>query len=127
MDKTVFLCHPVCTTCDKARKWLVEQGIEYEERDIRMPNPTVQELRTWLVGSGLPVKRFFNTSGLLYRSLGLSEKLAGMSVEEQIDQLAADGMLVKRPIVLLNNGHVLVGFKETEWASAFQDLIVLTE
>lgn len=109
-----FICYPKCTTCQKARKWLDAQKISYEVRDIKSDNPSFEELKTWLSVSGLPVQKFFNTSGLVYKSLNLKEKLPSLSEEEQLKLLASDGMLVKRPI-LVSDGVVLVGFKETEW------------
>ena len=112
----VFLCYNKCTTCQKARKWLDEQGIAYEERPIKEQNPTAEELQQWHQRSGLPLKKFFNTSGLLYKSLGLKDKLASMSEQEKYDLLATDGMLVKRPI-LVGEDFVLVGFREAEWAA----------
>ena len=110
----VFLCYNKCTTCQKARKWLDEQGIAYEERPIKEQNPTAEELQQWHQRSGLPLKKFFNTSGLLYKSLGLKDKLASMSEQEQYDLLATDGMLVKRPM-LIGDDFVLVGFLQPEW------------
>ena len=110
----VFLCYNKCTTCQKARKWLDEQGIAYEERPIKEQNPTAEELQQWHQRSGLPLKKFFNTSGLLYKSLGLKDKLASMSEQEQYDMLATDGMLVKRPM-LIEDDFVLVGFRQPEW------------
>lgn len=110
----LFLCYPKCSTCQKARKWLEEQGISFDERDIKQNNPTVEELRTWYARSGLPLKRFFNTSGLQYKALGLKDKLPDMSEEEQLALLATDGMLVKRPL-LVDEDFVLTGFKQTEW------------
>lgn len=114
--KSLFVCYPKCTTCQKAKKWLNNHTIEYEERDIKENNPTEAELRQWAVQSGLPLKRFFNTSGMLYRSLGLAAKLPGMSEDEMFALLATDGMLVKRPILVVGK-KVLVGFKETDWTS----------
>lgn len=111
----LFLCYPKCSTCQKARKWLEEQGISFDERDIKQNNPTEEELRTWYARSGLPLKRFFNTSGLQYKALGLKDKLPGMSEEEMLQLLATDGMLVKRPL-LVGGDFVLVGFKEAQWA-----------
>ena len=111
----LFVCYPKCTTCQKARKWLDEQRIAYELRDIKTENPTYDELAAWYERSGLPLKKFFNTSGLQYKALGLKDKLPQLNEEEQLQLLAADGMLVKRPL-LLADGNVLVGFKETEWA-----------
>lgn len=113
----LFVCYPKCTTCQKAEKWLREKGISFETRNIKEQNPTVEELRAWHLKSGLPLKRFFNTSGLVYKSLGLSTKLAGMTEDEQYALLATDGMLVKRPIIV-TDGAVLVGFKQAEWESA---------
>ena len=110
----LFLCYPKCSTCQKARKWLEEQGISFDERDIKQNNPTVEELRTWYARSGLPLKRFFNTSGMQYKALGLKDKLPDMNEEEQLALLATDGMLVKRPL-LVDENFVLTGFKQTEW------------
>ena len=112
----LVLCYPNCTTCKRALKWLDDQGITYEYRNIKNDNPTVEELRLWHQKSGLPLKRFFNTSGQIYRTLNLKEKLATMSEEEQLNLLASDGMLVKRPI-LVRGDDVRVGFKEKEWES----------
>lgn len=109
-----FICYPKCTTCQKAQKWLNDKGVSYELRDIKANNPTAQELRHLHAKSGLPLKRFFNTSGLQYKALGLKDRLASMSEDEQLALLATDGMLVKRPI-LVGDGFVLVGFKQTEW------------
>ena len=111
-----FICYPKCTTCQKAQKWLDENGISYTFRDIKMEHPTYEELSAWHRRSGLPLKRFFNTSGLLYKSMGLKDKLPQMSEDEMLKRLAADGMLVKRPL-LVGNDFVLVGFKETGWES----------
>ncbi len=113
----IFLCYPKCTTCQKARKWLDANGIAYEERHIAEQNPSAAELRTWHERSGLPLRRFFNTSGMLYRSMALKDKLPGMSEEEQLALLATDGMLVKRPM-LISDRFVLIGFKESDWAAA---------
>ena len=110
----LFLQYPPCSTCQKAKKWLDEQGIAYDDRHIKNENPTFEELKAWHSLSGLPLKRFFNTSGLLYKSLALKDKLPTMTEEEQLRLLATDGMLVKRPIVV-SGGTVLVGFKEAEW------------
>ncbi len=110
-----FICYPKCTTCQKAKKWLDDNGIEYDLRDIKFENPTFEELTDWYVKSGLPLKRFFNTSGLLYKSLDLKNKLPQMSEDEMFKLLATDGMLVKRPL-LIGDDFVLVGFKEAEWA-----------
>ena len=111
----VLLCYARCGTCKKAKKWLDEKKIPYEERPIKEENPTLEEIRKWHALSGLPLKRFFNTSGVLYKEMKLKDKLPGMSEEEQYSLLASDGLLVKRPI-LLEGDHVLVGFKEAEWA-----------
>ena len=110
----LFLCYPKCSTCQKARKWLEEQGVSFEERDIKLNNPTEEELRMWYARSGLPLKRFFNTSGLQYKELGLKDNLPNMSEEEQLALLATDGMLVKRPLVV-DEDFVLTGFKQAEW------------
>ena len=109
------LCYPKCSTCKKALAWLEAKGVQTEVRDIKEQRPTAEELRQWHQLSGLPLKRFFNTSGLQYKALGLKDKLPGMSEEEQITLLASDGMRVKRPI-LVGDGFVLVGFREAEWA-----------
>lgn len=109
-----FICYPKCTTCQKAKKWLDDNKIEYELRDIKEDNPTLEELTAWYKQSGLPLKKFFNTSGLLYKSMELKDKLTTMSEEEQLKLLATDGMLVKRPLVI-GEDFVLVGFKESEW------------
>ena len=109
-----FICYPKCTTCIRAKKWLDENKIQYEFRDIKQDNPTLQELTAWFKKSGLPIKKFFNTSGLLYKSMGLKDKLPNMSEREALELLATDGMLVKRPI-LVGNDFVLVGFKQAEW------------
>lgn len=112
--KPIFLQYPVCSTCQKAKKWLTENEIEYTNRLIVEEKPTAEELKVWIPRSGLPLKRFFNTSGLVYKELKLSEKLASMSEEEQIALLATNGKLVKRPLVITDN-LVLVGFKPDEW------------
>ena len=109
-----FVAYPKCTTCQKAGKWLESRGAEFALRHIKEDNPRAEELRAWWKKSGLPLKRFFNTSGLQYKALGLKDRLPGMSEEEQLDLLASDGMLVKRPI-LVGEDFVLVGFKEPEW------------
>ena len=111
-----FICYPKCTTCRKAQKWLDENGISYTFRDIKMEHPTYEELAAWHRRSGLPLKKFFNTSGLLYKSMDLKNRLPAMSEEEMLKLLATDGMLVKRPLAV-GDGVVLVGFKETEWES----------
>ena len=110
-----FICYPKCTTCQKAKKWLDDNKIEYELRDIKEENPTFEELTVWYKLSGLQLKKFFNTSGLLYKSMELKDKLPTMSEEEQLKLLATDGMLVKRPL-LIGEDFVLVGFKESEWS-----------
>ena len=109
-----FICYPKCTTCQKAKQWLDDRGILYELRDIKQENPSVEELAAWYTKSGLPLKRFFNTSGLLYKSLDLKNKLPTMTEAEMLALLATDGMLVKRPI-LVGDDFLLVGFRETEW------------
>ena len=109
-----FICYPKCTTCQKARKWLDDRKIEYEFRDIKLDPPTLEELTEWYQKSGLEIKKFFNTSGLVYKSLDLKNKLSKMSVEEALKLLATDGMLVKRPL-LIGDDFVLTGFKEAEW------------
>ena len=114
MSKPIFVCYPRCSTCKKAEKWLVDHDIAVTVRDIKENNPTEQELRSWHEKSGLPLKRFFNTSGRKYREMELKDKLPTMSEDEQYSLLATDGMLVKRP-VLVDEDKVLVGFKEKEW------------
>lgn len=109
-----FICYPKCTTCQKAKKWLDNNNVEYELRDIKIDNPTLDELKVWHRKSELPLKKFFNTSGLLYKSMELKDKLPLMSEEEMLSLLASDGMLVKRPL-LVGENFVLVGFKEAEW------------
>lgn len=111
----LILCYPRCTTCQKAVKWLEEQGTEFTYRNIKEENPSADELRQWHSMSGLPLKKFFNTSGLQYKALELKDKLPAMSEDEQFTLLASDGMLVKRPL-LVGNDFVLVGFKEADWA-----------
>ena len=110
----LFLCYPKCSTCQKARKWLDERGIKYTERHIAEKNPTYDELKAWYQQSGLPIKKFFNTSGMLYKEQKLKDKLPDMSEEEQLRLLATNGMLVKRPLIVKEN-LVLTGFKEKEW------------
>ena len=110
----LFVCYPKCTTCQKAKKWLTEKGILFEERDIKTENPTKEELEAWYKKSGLPLKRFFNTSGILYKEMKLKDRLPEMTEDEQLTLLSTDGMLVKRPI-LISDEQVLVGFKEKEW------------
>lgn len=110
----LFICYPKCTTCQKARKWLDANEINYTERHIKDNNPTIEELKTWHKRSGLPLKKFFNTSGLLYKEMKLKDKLPTMTEDEQYELLATDGMLVKRPLVI-GDDFVLVGFKEADW------------
>lgn len=111
----LFICYPKCSTCQKAKKWLEANNIEYKERHIVEDNPTYEELKDWHSKSGLPLKKFFNTSGLLYKEMKLKDKLPAMSEEEQLKLLASNGMLVKRPL-LVNGDTVLLGFKEADWA-----------
>lgn len=111
----LFLQYPPCSTCKKAKSWLDEHGISYTDRHIKEDNPSYGELKSWYEKSGLPLKRFFNTSGLLYKSLNLKERLPDMTEEDQLRLLASDGMLVKRP-VLITEHAVLVGFKEAQWS-----------
>ncbi len=113
----LFVCYPKCSTCKKAQTWLDSHNLSYQVRDIKTENPSEEELRRWHAQSGLPLKRFFNTSGQQYRALELKDKLPQMTEEEQFSLLATDGMLVKRPI-LITEDKVLVGFKEAEWAAA---------
>ena len=110
----LFIQYPPCSTCKKAKSWLDEHGLDYTDRHIKEDNPTYEELKEWYERSGLPLKRFFNTSGLLYKSLNLKERLPGMSEEEQLRLLATDGMLVKRPIIVRDD-LILTGFREAEW------------
>lgn len=112
----LFICYPKCSTCQRAQKWLDENGVQYTLRDIKTDNPSYEELAGWHERSALPLKKFFNTSGLLYKSMGLKDKLPAMSEDEMLRFLASDGMLVKRPL-LISDGFVLVGFKQTEWES----------
>ena len=112
-----FICYPKCTTCQKAQKWLDENHIEYAFRDIKLDKPTLEELTNWHKKSGLLLKKFFNTSGLLYKSLDLKNKLPTMTEDEMLKLLASDGMLVKRPL-LVGDDFVLVGFKEAEWSAS---------
>ena len=114
-----FICYPKCTTCQKAKKWLDDTKIEYEFRDIKLDNPSLDELTKWDRNSGLPLKKFCDTSGLLYKSLDLKNKLPNMTDDEMLKLLATDGMLVKRPL-LVGDGFVLVGFKEAEWSTALR-------
>lgn len=113
-----FICYPKCTTCQKAREWLVSHKIEFDERDIVLNNPSNQELNKWIKESGLDIKRWFNTSGLKYKELALKDKLPKMSDEEKIELLSTDGMLVKRPIIITDKG-ITTGFKEDEWKKLF--------
>ncbi|NLX77431.1 MAG: arsenate reductase family protein [Clostridiaceae bacterium] len=113
----VFVCYPKCTTCLKARKWLEDNGIVFEERNIKDNNPSLEELKDWHKRSGLPLKKFFNTSGMLYRELNLKDRLPAMSEDEQYQLLASDGMLVKRPL-LIGDSFVLAGFNEARWKAA---------
>lgn len=113
-----FICYPKCSTCKKARAFLQSKGVEFTERDIAVEKPSETELRAWQEKSALPLRRFFNTSGMLYRSMNLSQRLGEMSDDEQFALLATDGMLVKRPLLILDDGKVLVGFKEAEWEAA---------
>ncbi len=114
MNNVLFIEYPKCTTCRKAKKWLEDHGVSFTDRDIREDNPSADELKQWHQRSGLPLKRFFNTSGMLYREMGLKDKLGGMSEEEQLELLASDGMLVKRPL-LITGEKALAGFREKEW------------
>ncbi|NLY44093.1 MAG: arsenate reductase family protein [Clostridiaceae bacterium] len=113
----IFVCYPKCTTCQKAKKWLEANDVAFEERHIKENNPTAEELKDWHKKSSLPLKKFFNTSGLLYKELNMKDKLPTMSEDEQYNLLASDGMLVKRPI-LIGDDFVLVGFKEADWKTA---------
>ena len=111
----LFLEYPTCSTCKKAKKWLDDHGISYTDRHIKENNPSYEELKNWYAISGMPLKKFFNTSGLQYRALELKDKLPTMSEEEQLQLLATDGMLVKRPVLVTDDGKVLTGFKEADW------------
>ena len=113
----LFICYPKCSTCQKAKKWLEANNIEYNERHIVEDNPTYDELKEWYAKSGLPIKKFFNTSGLLYKEMKLKDKLPSMSEEEQLKLLASNGMLVKRPVIV-NGDTVLVGFREADWINS---------
>lgn len=117
----LFLQYPPCSTCKKAKNWLDQHGIAYVDRHIKENNPSYEELKAWLEASNLPVKKFFNTSGMQYRALELKDKLPGMSVEEQLQLLSTDGMLVKRPILIAENQAILVGFKESQWEELLPD------
>ena len=112
----LFIEYPKCTTCKRAKKWLEENEFEFEDRDIKADRPAKDELRKWHKESGLPLRRFFNTSGQIYREMGLKDRLAEMTEEEQYELLSSDGMLVRRPIVVSDRG-ILVGFKEAEWSA----------
>lgn len=116
--KALFVCYNHCTTCAKARKWLNENDIDFTERNIKIDNPTATELRRWWKASGLPLKRFFNTSGMPYREMKLKDKLPDMSEDEQLNVLASNGMLVKRPIIVSAN-KILVGFSPEAWGNVF--------
>ena len=113
----LFFCYPKCSTCQKAKAWLDQRGISYDLRDIKLNNPTAEELTAWYQKSGLPLKKFFNTSGLQYKALGLKDKLPEMSEADQLALLATDGMLVKRPI-LVGEDFVRTGFRQAEWETA---------
>ena len=110
----LFLCYPKCSTCQKAKAWLDQRGISYDLRDIKLDNPTAEELAAWYQKSGLPLKKFFNTSGLQYKALGLKDKLPEMSEADQLALLATDGMLVKRPL-LVGDDFILTGFRPADW------------
>lgn len=112
-----FICYPKCSTCQKARKWLEANHLEFTERHIVEENPSYEELKKWYAESGLPLKKFFNTSGMLYKEMQLKDKLPAMSEEEQLKLLATNGMLVKRPLIV-NGNIILTGFKEAEWEKA---------
>jgi len=114
----LFLEYPPCSTCKRAKKWLDEHYLTYTARHIKEDNPTYEELKQWLETSGLPIKKFFNTSGLQYKALGLKDRLPSMSTDELLQLLATDGMLVKRPLVITEDGVVLTGFKEVDWEAA---------
>lgn len=118
--KPVLICYAKCGTCQKARKWLEERQADFEVRPIKEQNPTAQELRAWQAKTGLPLRRFFNTSGMLYRQLNLKERLPGLSEEEMIELLAGDGMLVKRPLLITDHA-VAVGFRPEEWEKALAE------
>ena len=116
--KPIAICYPKCGTCQKAEKWLKSNGIEYSYRPIKEENPSIDELRLWIGKSGLPISKFFNTSGLLYKEQNMKDKMKVLSEDELLDILASNGMMVKRPILLAND-NVLVGFKEEEWEKVF--------
>ena len=113
----LFICYPKCSTCQKAKKYLEDKSLSFDERHIKENNPTLEELKAWYKQSGLPLKKFFNTSGLQYKALQLKDKLPTMSEDAQLELLASDGMLVKRPL-LISDDFVLIGFKEADWAKA---------
>ena len=115
----LFIEYPRCSTCQKAKKWLEDRGIEFTDRNIVEQNPTKEELKAWYDKSGLDIKRFFNTSGMKYREMGLKDKLSSMSTDEMLDLLSTDGMLVKRP-VLVGDNFVITGFREKEWESVLK-------
>jgi arsenate reductase len=115
----LLICYPKCGTCRKAQKWLEDNGIGYDYRDIKTDNPSAEELAGWIRSSGLPARKFFNTSGMIYRDMQLKDKLPSMTEDEMVSLLATDGMLVKRPIAVLPD-RILVGFKEPEWESALK-------
>ena len=115
----LFVGYPKCSTCQKAQKWLGAKGYDFKSRDIKQKNPSAEEIKRWHEISGLPLKRFYNTSGLVYKAENIKEKIGNMTEQEQYNLLATDGMLVKRPILVLDN-KVLVGFKEAEWEEALQ-------
>jgi arsenate reductase len=114
----LIYCYPTCSTCKKALQWLDGHGVQYTQRNIKEENPTLEELRAFYERSGLPLKKFFNTSGKLYKDNHIKDRLPGMSDDEIYDLLATDGMMVKRPVFLLDDGRVLVGFREEEWVQA---------
>ena len=116
--KTIAICYPKCGTCQKAEKWMKSNGIEYSYRPIKEENPSIDELRLWIGKSGLPISKFFNTSGLLYKEQNMKDMVKVLSEDELLDILASNGMMVKRPILLAND-KVLVGFKEEEWKKVF--------
>lgn len=115
----LFIQYPKCSTCKKAKKWLDDNGFEYESRHIKEENPTFEELKKWYEQSGIPLKKFFNTSGLLYKSMQLKDKLSNMSDDEQLKLLASDGMLVKRPLIITDS-LILTGFREKEWTEKLE-------
>lgn len=117
--KALFVHYPKCTTCKKAEKWLQEKGVDYEARDIRNENPTYGELKQWHETSGLDIKKFFNTSGMLYKEMKLKDRLPSMSLEEKLELLATDGMLVKRPVLVIGD-QVLTGFREADWEKVIE-------